>query len=387
KRSAPAYLLHTPKCDQRCNPVPPTETHYHGISDQKIRRAMAELAAASAGTIAITDLPSGPGSRVQPELVDTASLTCRSFSVAIDTSFRIASYSSLIAGLAHGAELPDYDEVDEPSPEAAAVVEPAENSFSAFPRGTRTGTFIHSILEEMDFTETNQQVLQELVQSKMQRYGFEALWLPAVKNLLDTVRQIPLGEEIRPDQGITPDPLAKGGTSRFTLSQVPKSKRLNELEFYFPVQSLNAGQLRKIYDEFDMSYRGSFTARLAEVSFARLTGFMKGFIDMVFEHDNRFYIVDWKSNYLGDAAASYQSAALVAAMADSLYFLQYDLYTVALDRFLRLRYPGYRYEDHFGGVYYIFLRGLSPNANTGIYFDRPAPAFIERLSALLTFAT
>jgi exodeoxyribonuclease V beta subunit len=164
---------------------------------------------------------------------------------------------------------------------------------------------------------------------------------------------------------------------------VVKSKRLNELEFYFPVQSLNPGQLRKIYDEFDMSYRGSFTSRLAEVSFARLSGFMKGFIDMVFEHDGRFYIVDWKSNYLGDRAASYHADALVSAMADSLYFLQYDLYTVALDRFLRLRYPNYRYEEHFGGVYYIFLRGLSAGANTGIYFDRPAPEFIEKLSELM----
>jgi len=378
KRSAPAYLLHTPKCDERCNPVPPTETHYNGISDQKIRRVMEELAAGSAGTIAIGDLPSDTGQRVQPEFVDPQSLTCRSFAATIDTSFRIASYSSLIAGLEHSSELPDYDEIDEPSPEAAEeVVETIENSFVNFPRGTRTGTFIHSILEEMDFTETNQQLLQELVESKMQRYGFEAEWLPGVKNLLNAVRQIPLGD-------IPPGPPSKGEISKFTLSKVAKSKRLNELEFYFPVQSLNASQLRKIYDEFDMSYRGSFTSRLAEVSFARLSGFMKGFIDMVFEHDNRFYIVDWKSNYLGDAKADYRAEVLVNAMADSLYFLQYDLYTVALDRFLRLRYPDYLYEKHFGGVYYIFLRGLSTNGNTGIYFDRPAPAFIERLSGLLT---
>jgi exodeoxyribonuclease V beta subunit len=427
KRSAPAYLLHTPKVDERCNPVPPTENHYNGISDQKIRRAMDELAAGANGAIAIADLPAGEGQRVQPEFVDPQSLNCRSFAATIDSSFRIASYSSLIAGLEHGAELPDYDEVDEPAPEAAEeIVEPAENSFVNFPRGTRTGTFIHSILEEMDFTETIPQVMQELAQSKMQRYGFDDEWLPGVKNLLDAVRQIQLGENLPPFQPsnegkvkspfeggfsakadplrgrgmsepspqnhIPPNPPSKGGILRtpskggtsFTLSQVAKSQRLNELEFYFPIQSMNAAQLRKIYDEFDMSYRGNFTSRLAEVSFARLSGFMKGFIDMVFEHDGRFYIVDWKSNHLGDTAADYRPELLVNAMADSLYFLQYDLYTVALDRFLRLRYPGYRYEENFGGVYYIFLRGLSADGNTGIYFDRPAPEFIERLSRLLS---
>ncbi len=377
KRSAPAYLLHTPKVDQPCNPVPPTEAHYFGITDQKIRRTLDELAASSAGAIAVADLPTEPGEQVQPEAVDVQSLTCRSFSAKIDASFRIASYSSLIAGVAHGEELPDYDEVDEPAPEAEEeIVEPAENSFVNFPRGTRTGTFIHSILEEMDFTETDERILQELIESKMQRFGFEKEWLPGVKDLLAAVRSVPLGD-------IPPDPPSRGGTKGFTLSQVPKSKRLNELEFYFPVESLNPSQLRKIYGEFEMSYRGPFTSRLAEVSFARLTGFMKGFIDMVFEHDGRFYIVDWKSNYLGDTPASYHADALVSAMADSLYFLQYDLYTVALDRFLRLRYPGYRYEEHFGGVYYIFLRGLSASANSGIYFDRPAPAFIERLNGLM----
>lgn len=108
---------------------------------------------------------------------------------------------------------------------------------------------------------------------------------------------------------------------------------------------------------------------------------MKGFMDLVFRFQDRFYLVDWKSNFLGPKVADYAPGALQKAMAENCYPLQYHLYVVALHRYLAARIPGYRYESHFGGVYYIFLRGVDPEQGSayGIYRHRPEAAAIEAL--------
>jgi len=120
---------------------------------------------------------------------------------------------------------------------------------------------------------------------------------------------------------------------------------------------------------------------IERLDFAPVRGFMKGFMDMVFQFQGRFYLVDWKSNFLGSRLEDYGQEALTVAMKDEFYIIQYHIYTVALDQYLQLRLPGYHYETHFGGVYYIFLRGVDPERGTefGIYRDRPSGEFIDEL--------
>ena len=120
-------------------------------------------------------------------------------------------------------------------------------------------------------------------------------------------------------------------------------------------------------------------------SFVPVRGMLKGFIDLVFEFNGRFYLVDWKSNWLGGRIEDYGESALTAEIRRRHYYFQYQLYTVALDRYLRHRLPGYRYEQHFGGVYYLFLRGIDPTRpELGIYRDRPQEQFVRELNRLLT---
>jgi exodeoxyribonuclease V beta subunit len=122
-------------------------------------------------------------------------------------------------------------------------------------------------------------------------------------------------------------------------------------------------------------------------SFAPTQGMLKGFIDLVFEFEGRYYLVDWKSNVLGHRVEDYSPAALAAEIRRRHYYFQYQLYTAALDRYLRLRLPGYRYERHFGGVYYLFLRGIDPKRpGYGIYRDRLDETFVDKLNQLLTGA-
>jgi exodeoxyribonuclease V beta subunit len=125
----------------------------------------------------------------------------------------------------------------------------------------------------------------------------------------------------------------------------------------------------------------NFPERIERLDFSPVRGFMKGFIDMVFQFRGRFYLVDWKSNFLGTSVEDYGQEALAAVMEDEFYILQYHIYTVALNQYLNARLPGYKYETHFGSVYYIFLRGVDPEQGMdfGIYRDRPSERLINEL--------
>ena len=116
------------------------------------------------------------------------------------------------------------------------------------------------------------------------------------------------------------------------------------------------------------------------LQFTSANGFMKGFIDLIFEREGRFYFVDWKSNWLGIDSASYAPENIATEMAQNFYNLQLGIYAVALHRYLRRRLRGYEYEKHFGGAFYIFLRGTEPGKpDNGIFFTRPPREFVEQL--------
>ena len=100
-----------------------------------------------------------------------------------------------------------------------------------------------------------------------------------------------------------------------------------------------------------------------------LRGFLTGFVDLVAEHDGRYWVLDWKSNHLGDTLEDYHDEALHAAMVHHDYVLQYHLYVLALHRHLRSRLPDYAPERHLGGVCYVFLRGAAQGRTTGMFHD------------------
>jgi exodeoxyribonuclease V beta subunit len=165
------------------------------------------------------------------------------------------------------------------------------------------------------------------------------------------------------------------------LDSVARARRLVELEFALPVGRLTADALNALLA--DCGYAAP------RLGFGALSGYLKGFIDLVFEHDGRWYLLDWKSNHLGWTPQDYGGEAIGEAMREHGYHLQYLLYAVALDRYLRRRLAGYDYATHFGGVLYLFVRGVRPDWRqadgqpAGVYFHRPAPATIRRLDALL----
>lgn len=116
---------------------------------------------------------------------------------------------------------------------------------------------------------------------------------------------------------------------------------------------------------------------------ALLNGMFKGFIDLTFEHEGRYYVVDYKSNWLGPDNGAYTREAMDQAILDHRYDLQYVLYLLALHRQLKARLPGYDYDLHVGGAVFVFLRGVHAPTQ-GVYFARPAKSLIEQLDALFS---
>jgi exodeoxyribonuclease V beta subunit len=113
-------------------------------------------------------------------------------------------------------------------------------------------------------------------------------------------------------------------------------------------------------------------------------GMMNGLMDMFFEHNGKYYILDWKSNFLGDSLDNYNPTELNEAMNESNYHLQYMLYTLAAKKFLNSRLPDFNYEQHFGGVIYVFLRGVRKGKPNGIYAKKPSSDEINTLDTILS---
>jgi exodeoxyribonuclease V beta subunit len=241
---------------------------------------------------------------------------------------------------------------------------------------------IHEIFEQIDFeqidfAQTDRAALLEGVAASLRRHGLRDSLSEVLCAAIADVCATPLG----------------GDASDFTLSQLPPSKRLDELEFTLPVgatadSSQEAVSPARLADVFSRHATApaviDYASRIGRLSFTPLAGHLRGFIDLVFEHAGRWYVVDYKSNLLGPSVDDYQPERLVPAMVGHDYVLQYHLYTVALHRYLALRLPSYSYAEHMGGVYYLFLRGMAPDhpAGSGVYHDRPPEALTVALSQL-----
>ncbi|AXJ01405.1 DNA helicase/exodeoxyribonuclease V, beta subunit [Cyclonatronum proteinivorum] len=236
-------------------------------------------------------------------------------------------------------------------PNAEQPSQPDSGIF-AFPKGARPGTMIHRLFEELDFTRLAEDG-PALVARCLADEGYGQEFAPA---LLEMLRQV-LGAQL-PESGAR-------------LAEKGPAQTVDELEFYFHLNRANAAEIEAIL--------GGAPGEAAPVG--REEGFMTGFIDLVFEHEGRFYIADYKSDWLGDAASDYGAEALSEAMQARGYALQYPIYLVALSRWLKSRLgTAFDYDRHIGGAYYLFVRGMTASGGeTGIFFDRPDAAVITQL--------
>ncbi len=402
--SAPAYLFHSLARGDGDDITASVAADYKKLTDDALYRRMEEIALRAEGEIALLQMPSPEGERLLPLYDETGELTFREFFGRIDRSRQIVSFTSLVSDRRHDAETPDYDGPlaggPRPSPslsrdeafsgsESPFESDGTEDIFS-FPRGTDAGKLLHNILENFDFAGNSRDAaVGTLVSEKLRLHGFSSGWRDVIVDLLGKAARAPL----YPFEG------SSFGGDFFTLSSISSRERLSEVEFYFPLRRLAPEDLKKAFSRHgnlrfpeagetgtanDRS-TNDFSLMMERLHFNPAQGFMKGFMDMVFFFAGKYYLVDWKSNFLGGRAENYGRPALARAMAENFYILQYHIYMLALHQYLALRLPRYRYEEHMGGVYYIFLRGLDPalGPDFGIYRDRPEEGLIAALAEKL----
>ncbi|MNN52986.1 RecBCD enzyme subunit RecB [compost metagenome] len=149
-----------------------------------------------------------------------------------------------------------------------------------------------------------------------------------------------------------------------------------EMEFWFATTQVDSRRLDALARQYTLG--GAVRPALQP---NQLNGMLKGFIDLVFEHEGRYYVADYKSNWLGADEAAYDREAIRGALLAHRYDLQYVLYLFALHRLLQARLPDYDYDRHVGGAIYLFLRG-SQSATQGLHWEKPPKELMEELDAL-----
>ncbi len=271
------------------------------------------------------------------------------------TYWQMSSYTALSALSRHDApELPE-DKAGEPMPVAAPELSSAA---SELPRGAHTGNVVHDLLENNAFIDlARRKDIAAQRDKACRRYGLKLERPQMLDELLQAVVATPLSAT----------------DADFCLMNLQEKQCLKEMPFYLAMQTMDAARINHI-----LSDSPAFQPLTAK----QMCGYLTGFIDLVCTFPGaapQYYVMDYKTNGLPD----YSQDSLIHAMREHNYGLQYWIYTVVLHRYLQTRLPDYDYETHFGGVRYLFVRGMQPDqAMSGVYQDRPDLERVEALAAL-----
>lgn len=375
--SAMAYLFHYARDNKYSGDediVKSLKDYLAGKEDADLIGDLNDLVKRGEGAVDLSVLPLPfYGKHDIPE-ESAQQLFCRNFTGKIDDTFRISSYSSLAAGNPASHDMRDVDAgTGEIFIDSMYLQEHSgKPDIFSFSKGTRAGTFFHDLFENVDYSVMEQASREKLVGARLTEYGFSGIWKGPVCDMINKVLGVLLD--------------AKEITLK--LSDIDMKNRVNEMEFYFPLKMITPHTIKKIFHDYrGVEVGGGHQGWIDNLVFAPSKGFMKGYMDMVFYHEGRFFLVDWKSNYLGRGTEYYGKTSLHEAMDKESYILQYHLYVLALHQYLKMKNKGYNYRDSFGGIFYIFVRGVDDlkSPGSGIYYDLPDIALINRLGeALIT---
>jgi len=349
--SALGWLLHPPPViGPGVDPLEAQAQFLKSVDGAGLRAGLERLLEAAPDAVAVEDLPE-EGERHRPPDTPGERLRPREFAGTPPLGWCFSSFSALQHRA--GGGVADHD--------PGAGLTPGDLSIHGFPRGTRAGRCLHALLERLDFIEPVRGQ-RALVAEQLARHGFEADWTGVLVAALQRMLETPLP-----------------GEPAWRLGEVVGTGRLNELAFVYRMDRLGLEDLRGLLADHGMD-----PALLGNLDFSPLRGFMRGVVDLVCRVDGRFQLLDYKSNWLGPGLEDYHPQALARAMLAGGYHLQYLIYTVALHRYLGWRVPGYDYAEHFGGVHYLFLRGMDgATPGAGVYHCCPPSSLIRALDRYL----
>lgn len=230
--------------------------------------------------------------------------------------------------------------------------------FKDLRKGAQTGNFLHFIFENLNFS--NPDTWQYAIDKAISRF------IPAKKEDEKFQRNIHIFLN-----HVMNAELPTYWES-FKLSSLYSNKMLHELEFDFPVSLFSPKQLENLRN-YGILVSNYYLDKEIE-------GMMTGFIDLFFEYKGKYYVLDWKSNYLGPALEDYSRKNLEKAMNENNYHLQYLIYSLAVKKYLKSRLgEEFDFDKKFGGVFYLFVRGMRENTDFGVYHYRPDFSVLQKL--------
>ena len=276
--------------------------------------------------------------------------------------YRLTSFSSLQQGakaLQHQeetVEIKDSEGKEIVLEYAEQEVELARFNFAGKKvPASHAGNCLHKVFEFADFTQPVTD-WHDNIQKQLKAHGILTTWTPDVIQWLSEVMQARLLPNLR-------------------LNQLQSKNTLRELDFHLPLKHFQTTKFRQCLQKHGIT--------VAELPYQSITGFLKGSIDLVFQHQGQYFIADYKSNYLGHQLDNYQTPSLIESMSSHGYHLQAAIYALALHRWLKSRLANYQPQQHLGGVFYLYLRGMNPHGQEGIYHWIPSLALLEDMSAIL----
>ncbi|WP_168401160.1 exodeoxyribonuclease V subunit beta [Erwinia amylovora] len=292
----------------------------------------------------------------QTQQEEVGILSSRTLPRSLRDNWRVTSYSGLQQH-SHSIVMEWLPRLDVDAAGEASIERVPQLTPHTFPRGAGPGTFLHGLFETLEFSAP---LDEEWLAQQLSGQALGEEWQPVMRDWIVRILQTPLNE------------------TGVSLYQLPAPARKAELQFYLPISRLLTSEaLDRVVRQDPLSQP------CPPLDFHQVRGMLKGFIDLVFCWQGKYYLLDYKSNWLGEDSNAYTQEAMAQAMQAHRYDLQYQLYTLALHRYLRHRLVDYDYQLHFGGVIYLFLRGLDGVAGSnGIYCTRPQPEFVTALDQL-----
>ncbi len=304
---------------------------------QAFKEVIEPLGQCSDSDIVYLDITDSEFSRYDIEQSqDTDLAVVANFKGRIERDWWLSSFSALTRNIRHaGKTQPDRDQEQD----TQALAQGNQIRF-AFAKGAKTGNFLHDLLQYTDFITPD---WPHMLDRMLPKFGE----LPSGFRQNDVVDWL--------DEMLA-SPLNDAGLA---LNQLSFDATLREAQFYFPMQDVNVDQLMQLINVFRQSIGIHAKVEDSIQLFGQLKGMMHGFIDLIFADNGQYFVCDYKSSHLGDQFSDYQGDKLIEHICDNFYDLQFLIYSLALHRYLGTRLSDYQADKHFGGVYYLYLRGMT----------------------------
>jgi exodeoxyribonuclease V beta subunit len=358
--------------------------HGHGSAIEHLLAGSTLAELANSGPVTLEPAPEATAEAFIPPAATSPLGHARTPTRRAKEHWWIASYSALtLSGALTGSatlaaaepttarEATALEVLDEPQDTIADTAETFH--LHRFPRGPGPGTFLHGLLEwagreGFATAASDDAARDDMLHRRVQLRGWQR-WQPELSGWLAALIEAPL-----------PLPAAESALSAPAVALIDLEQYQVELEFWFAAGRVDTRALDEIVSEHLLP--GVERPALERDT---LNGMLKGFIDLAFAHRGRYYVLDWKSNYLGDNDDAYTTDAMRRALLEKRYDVQAALYLLAMHRLLKARLPDYSPEQHLGGSMTVFLRGSRTQAR-GVHAEPATAALVNALDDLFAGA-